>query len=89
MVLSRGLTGDHEGEPKVACPMHKKTFSLRSGACLSDDGLEVRTFPVRVVAGMVQVGRPDDAWVTAERSRSCSRETQRSSSHPVSAEEGA
>ena len=27
-VLSRGILGDAGGEPKVACPLHKKTFSL-------------------------------------------------------------
>src|ERR1019366_1182889 len=34
MVLARGILGDQAGAPKVACPMHKKTFDLESGACL-------------------------------------------------------
>src|ERR1700751_1474178 len=39
MALSRGMIGS-EGdslEPKVACPFHKKTFSLKTGECLSGD----------------------------------------------------
>src|SRR5690348_10977805 len=34
MILSRGIVGSHENEPKVACPFHKRTFSLRTGECL-------------------------------------------------------
>ncbi|PJZ56940.1 nitrite reductase small subunit NirD [Leptospira barantonii] len=55
MVLSRGLTGDAQGEPKVACPLHKKSFSLKSGECISGESYSVRTFPVMVEDGMVYV----------------------------------
>jgi nitrite reductase (NADH) large subunit len=47
-VLSRGIIGDEQGIPKVACPLHKKTFSLESGECLSGDSYQVDVFPVRV-----------------------------------------
>ncbi len=47
-VLSRGMIGDANGKPKVACPVHKKTFSLESGKCLSGDDYSVEVFPVRV-----------------------------------------
>jgi len=47
-VLSRGIVGDAGGEPKVACPLHKKTFSLRSGESLQGEEYRIRTFPVRV-----------------------------------------
>jgi nitrite reductase (NADH) large subunit len=47
-VLSRGILGDQQGIPKVACPLHKKTFSLESGECLSGDPFRVQVFPVRV-----------------------------------------
>ena len=57
-VLARGLLGDQQGEPKVACPLHKKTFSLCTGKGLSDPAYEVRTFPVRVADGMVFVKLP-------------------------------
>jgi nitrite reductase (NADH) large subunit len=55
MVLARGIVGDQAGTPKVACPMHKKTFDLRSGACLSGDDLSIATFAVRLDG--------DDVWV--------------------------
>ncbi len=47
-VLARGLLGDQAGEPKVACPLHKRTFSLSTGKGLSDPTYQVRTFPVEV-----------------------------------------
>lgn len=55
MVLSRGMigsTGDH-CEPKVACPFHKKTFSLISGECLSGDDYQIKVYPVQEVNGKV------------------------------------
>jgi nitrite reductase (NADH) small subunit len=48
MVLSRGLLGDLKGEPKVACPQHKKTFSLQTGKNLGGEQYCIRIFPVRV-----------------------------------------
>ena len=47
-VLSRGIVGDAAGVPKVACPLHKKTFSLVSGESLQAEEYRIRTFPVRV-----------------------------------------
>jgi nitrite reductase (NADH) small subunit len=60
MVLSRGMIGSAgpDCEPKVACPFHKKTFSLRSGECLSGEDYRVRTYPVKVKNGKVYVGFP-------------------------------
>ena len=60
-VLARGLLGDQAGEPKVACPLHKKTFSLLTGKGLSDTRYSVRTFPVRVEDGQVFVKLPPAA----------------------------
>src|SRR6185437_7493532 len=50
MALSRGMTGSagDTNEPKVACPFHKKTFSLETGACLSGEDYQIRTFPIRI-----------------------------------------
>jgi nitrite reductase (NADH) large subunit len=58
MVLSRGIIGDQAGTPKVACPMHKKTFSLEDGSCLSGEKYQVVTFPVRVENGDVYLDLP-------------------------------
>jgi len=56
MALSRGLTGDTGGEPKVACPFHKKSFSLKTGGCLSGDDYKIETYPVKVENGKVYIG---------------------------------
>jgi nitrite reductase (NADH) large subunit len=58
MVLARGLVGDQSGRPKVACPQHKKTFSLETGECTSGEAYRVATFPVQINAGMVYVELP-------------------------------
>ncbi|MBL9123702.1 MAG: nitrite reductase small subunit NirD, partial [Planctomycetaceae bacterium] len=57
-VLSRGIVGDASGEPKVACPLHKKTFSLVSGASLQQEEYRIRTFPVRVAGDDVYLELP-------------------------------
>ncbi len=56
MALARGMIGSEQDEPKVACPFHKKTFSLETGACLNDDNYQIETYPVRVEDGWVYVG---------------------------------
>lgn len=56
MALSRGMIGSQDNEPKVACPFHKKTFSLRSGECLSGDEYALKTYPVKVEGGLVYIG---------------------------------
>jgi nitrite reductase (NADH) large subunit len=47
-VLGRGILGDAQGTPKVACPLHKKTFSLQTGESLQGEEYRIRTFPARV-----------------------------------------
>jgi nitrite reductase (NADH) large subunit len=76
MVLARGIVGDQAGTPKVACPMHKKTFDLESGACLSGDDLSIATFPVRVEGGDVWVLLPPVEAVAAacDAADACVRE---------------
>lgn len=57
-VLSRGIVGSRGDVPKVASPVYKQTFDLRSGRCLDDPSVAVETFPVREVDGRVLVGVP-------------------------------
>jgi nitrite reductase (NADH) large subunit len=65
MVLSRGLLGTQGDEPKIACPLHKKTFSLRSGKGLSDPNYCVRTFPAEIRDGGIFVKLPPIAEIRA------------------------
>jgi len=56
MVLSRGMIGDKAGDPKVACPFHKKTYSLKTGKNLNGDDYCIKIYPIRVELGNVFVG---------------------------------
>ncbi|WP_338868394.1 nitrite reductase small subunit NirD [Spirosoma sp. SC4-14] len=56
MVLSRGMIGSQGDEPKVACPFHKKTFSLQTGQCLNDESYQITTYPVKIANGKVYIG---------------------------------
>ena len=55
LVLSRGLVGDADGAPTVASPIYKQRFDLRTGTCLEDGTVAVRTWPVRVNDGRIEV----------------------------------
>ncbi|MFF6874271.1 nitrite reductase small subunit NirD [Streptomyces sp. NPDC012474] len=46
-VLSRGLTGTHQGRPFVASPLLKQRFDLASGQCLDDEAVRVTAYKVR------------------------------------------
>jgi NAD(P)H-dependent nitrite reductase small subunit len=64
-VLSRGIVGSEGDEPKVACPLHKKPFSLKTGACLSGEEFSVKVFPVKVEDGDVYVELPPQEQLNA------------------------
>jgi nitrite reductase (NADH) small subunit len=57
-VLSRGIVGSKDDTPKVASPIYKQSFDLRTGECLDDPSVRIPTFPVRVVDRRVEVGFP-------------------------------
>lgn len=54
-VLSRGIVGDRGGRPTVASPIYKQVFELATGICLDDPSVAVRTYPVRLAGGLVEV----------------------------------
>ena len=56
MVLSRGLTGSDGNIPKVACPLHKKTYSLIDGQNLGGEDYSIVIFPVKIEAEKVLIG---------------------------------
>ena len=74
-VLSRGLLGDAAGAPKVACPQHKKSFSLETGECLTGEDYRVSTFPVKVDGDDVYVQLPSVEVLDAElgTAKTCNR----------------
>jgi len=57
-VLSRGIVGSKDGVAKVASPVYKQGFDLRTGQCLDDPAVSVMTFAVRATDGRVEVALP-------------------------------
>src|SRR6185312_12816332 len=57
-VLSRGIIGSAGDTPKVACPLHKKTFSLETGESIQGEEYRIKTFRVKVENGRVFVELP-------------------------------
>ena len=57
-VLSRGLTGNLQGERVVASPIYKHHYALTSGRCIEDPTFNVTAYPARVVDGRVQLEVP-------------------------------
>ncbi|MGY4719518.1 nitrite reductase small subunit NirD [Naumannella cuiyingiana] len=68
-VIARGIVGSarigDELVPTVASPLHKQVFDLRTGECLSEPGVELGRWDVRVREEWVQV-RPAVAIPRAE-----------------------
>lgn len=57
-VISRGIVGSKGDRLKVASPVFKQSFDLRTGECLDDRNVTLPTFGVRAVRGRVQVEVP-------------------------------
>lgn len=56
MALSRGMIGTQGNEPKVACPFHKKTFSLETGQCLNDESCgHIKTYTIKIEGDTVYI----------------------------------
>ena len=56
-VLSRGIVGDKGGVPKIASPIYKHSFDLRTGECLDDPSVRLNVYRVRVQDGRVAVAK--------------------------------
>ena len=54
-VLARGIVGDKGGIPKVASPVFKQSFDLRTGQCLDEAEIQVPCFEARVRDGRVEL----------------------------------
>ena len=54
-VIARGLVGSVGERVTVASPLHKQRFDLRTGECLDEAGVSLRTWEVRVLDGTVQL----------------------------------
>jgi nitrite reductase (NADH) small subunit len=54
-VMARGIVGTRAGLPTVTSPLHKETYDLITGKCLSNRDLELPVHPSRVSDGVVQV----------------------------------
>jgi nitrite reductase (NADH) small subunit len=55
-VMSRGIVGSRGDRATVASPLNKQVYDLETGECLSAEGPGLSVYPVRVVAGAVEVG---------------------------------
>jgi nitrite reductase (NADH) small subunit len=64
-VLSRGIVGDRQGVPKIASPIYKQSFDLRSGLCLDDPTVTLPVYPVRLVPRQSDVGVSIDVEIQA------------------------
>ncbi|NOY41858.1 MAG: nitrite reductase small subunit NirD [Planctomycetes bacterium] len=78
-VLSRGILGDVGTVPKVACPLHKKPFSLETGESLSGEDLSVKVFPVKIDGDKVLVKLPPqpqlDSLLATELHQICANDS--------------
>ncbi len=54
-MLSRGIIGSIDERVVVASPLFKQHFDLKSGRCIEQDDVVLKTYDVRVVDGHVEV----------------------------------
>jgi NAD(P)H-dependent nitrite reductase small subunit len=69
-VISRGMLGDLAGQLVVASPVYKQHFNLRSGRCLEDESVSLRSWPCGVLDGRVWV---ESVFVVADTGRGRTR----------------
>jgi nitrite reductase (NADH) small subunit len=54
-VIARGIVGDRGGIPKIASPIFKQNFDLRTGQCLDDANVRLPSYPTRVSDGRIAI----------------------------------
>ena len=54
-VMSRGILGTLGTDTVVASPLYKQHFCLETGRCLEDESQWLKTYPVRVHKGQIQL----------------------------------
>ncbi|BCE02389.1 nitrite reductase small subunit NirD [Marinicellulosiphila megalodicopiae] len=54
-VLSRGLMAELSGKLTITSPIYKQHYDLKTGECLEDETVKIKTYPVREVEGVVEV----------------------------------
>ena len=47
-VIARGITGNLKGFDVVASPVYKQHFDLKTGQCLEDASVVLKTYPVQL-----------------------------------------
>jgi nitrite reductase (NADH) small subunit len=66
-VIARGIVGDRGGVPKIASPIFKQNFDLRTGQCLDDPNVRLPSYPVSVRHGRVAIFVATEDRQAAER----------------------
>lgn len=64
-VLARGIVASVGDRDVVVSPLHKQRFDLRTGECIDDPRVHVRTWPVAVVDGVARIVLETPAGATA------------------------
>ncbi len=54
-VLSRGLIGSIDEELVVSSPLYKQHFDLKTGECLEQPGLRLKTYAVSILKGQIHI----------------------------------
>lgn len=54
-VLARGIVGDRGGVLKIASPIYKQNFDLKTGVCLDDPNVRLPVYPVKLDGGRIYV----------------------------------
>jgi len=68
-VMSRGIVGSRGARPTLASPLHKQIYDLETGECFTSSDYALRTFPVRIDRGTVQIQVREQVEVREQAAR--------------------